>query len=115
MGFLLGTAVFGALAGAAVLMLVALLLKLVFFAITLPFRLLFGLLVFPVWILKTLLRAIGLVVFAPLLAVLGVLVVGGIIIAGLMALVVPVLPFLLIGLIIWLVVRSSSRRAVPAG
>ena len=115
MGFLLGTAIFGALAGAAILMLVALVVKLVFFVVTLPVRLLFGLLVFPVWILTTLFRAIGLVVLAPLLAVLGMLIIGGFIIAGLVALVVPMLPLLIVGLLLWLVVRSFSRRAVPAG
>jgi len=115
MGFLLGTDMFGALAGAAFLMLMALVLKLVFFAVTLPIRLLFGVLAFPVWILKNLFRTIGLVVFAPVLAVLGVLAVGALVIAVLMALVVPILPLLIVGLLIWLVVRSFSRRAVPAG
>ena len=115
MGFLLGTALFGALAGAAILILVAMVLKLVFFAVTLPIRLVFGLLAFPVWILKTLFRTIGLVVLAPILAVLGVLALGALLVAGLLALVVPMLPLLIVGLLIWLVVRSFSRRAVPAG
>jgi hypothetical protein len=115
MGFLLGTALFGALAGAAILILVAMVLKLVFFAVTLPIRLLFGLLVFPVWIVKTLFRTIGLVVLAPILAVLGVLALGALLVAGLLALVVPMLPLLIVGLLIWLVVRSFSRHAVPAG
>jgi len=74
-----------------------------------------GLLAFPVWILKTLFRTIGLVVLAPILAVLGVLALGALLVAGLLALVVPMLPLLIVGLLIWLVVRSFSRRAVPAG
>ena len=115
MGFLLGTALFGALAGAAILILVAMVAKLVFFAVTLPIRLLFGLLVFPVWIVKTVFRTIGLVVLAPILAVLGLLALGALLVAGLLALVVPMLPLLIVGLLIWLVVRSFSRRAVPAG
>jgi hypothetical protein len=115
MGFLLGTAIFGALVGAAILMLLALVLKLVFLAITLPIRLLFGLLFFPVWIVRTILRAIGFVVLGPLFALLGILLAGGLIIAGLVALVVPLLPLLIVGVLIWLVVRSFSHRAVPAG
>jgi hypothetical protein len=115
MGFLLGTALFGALAGAAFLMLMVLLVKLVFFAVTVPIRLLFGLLVFPIWILKTLFRTIGLVVLAPIGAVLGVLALGALLVVGLLTLVVPMLPLLILGLLIWLVVRSFSRRTVPAG
>ena len=74
----------------------------------------FGLLFFPIWLVKTALRAVGFVILAPLLAVGGVLVAGLVIIAGLLAVLVPLLPILLIAVLIWIVVRSFSHRAVPA-
>ena len=53
-------------------------------------------------------------ILAPILAVGGVLVAGAVIIAGLLAVVVPLLPILMIGVLLWIVIRSFSRGAVPA-
>jgi len=114
MGFLLVAAMLGAFAFAGVFLLVAVVLKTVFWAVTLPIRLAFGLLFFPIWLAKTALRAAGLLVLAPILAAGGVLVAGALIVAGLLAVVVPLLPILLIGFLLWIVIRSFSRDAVPA-
>src|SRR3954466_8793470 len=112
MGFLLVAAMLGAFAFAGVFLLVAVVLKTVFWAVTLPIRLAFGLLFFPIWLAKTALRAAGLLVLAPILAPGGVLVAGALIVAGLFGGVVPLLPILLIGFLLWIVIRSFSRDVV---
>jgi hypothetical protein len=114
MGFLLGAAMLGAVAFAGVFLFVAVVLKTVFWAVTLPIRLVFGLLFFPIWLARTALRAVGLLILAPILAAGGVLVAGAILVAGLLAVVVPLLPILVIGFLLWIVIRSFSHSAVPA-
>jgi hypothetical protein len=59
------------------------------------------------------LRMAGLVILAPMLAFGGVLLAGIVIIGGLVAVLAPLLPVVVITLLIWLVVRGASRRAVP--
>ena len=114
MGFLLAVAMLGAFAFAGVFLLVAIVLKTVFWAVFLPIRLLFGLLFFPIWIARTALRAVGLLILAPLMAAGGVLVAGALILAGLLAVVVPLLPIVAIGFLLWVVIRSFSHRPMPA-
>jgi hypothetical protein len=57
---------------------------------------------------------VGLVILAPLLAAGGVLVAGAVIVVGLLAVVVPLLPIVAIAFLLWVVIRSFSRRPVPA-
>jgi hypothetical protein len=86
------------LAVKVVLMLVLLPLKLIGFAlrlVLLPFKLLLGLL------------------FLPLLLVGGILGLGGLILAGIAAVVIPLAPLLLLGVVIWAVAKAVTRpRAV---
>jgi len=73
----------------AVVLLGVLVVKVLFFAITLPFRIAFAVLFFPFWIAKTVLKlAVGVVM-------------------------VPLLPLLIVGLLVWAVFRSF-RPAVVA-
>ena len=121
MGFLLGAAMLGAVAFAGIFLLIAAVLKTVFWAVTLPIRLVFSLLFFPIWLARTALRAVGLLILAPILAAGGVLVAGAIIVAGLLAVFVP----LLLGsfgaavvtdvVAIAALVRGDDRRAAARG
>jgi hypothetical protein len=108
MEFLIGAALLGGLLVAGILLLAVVVLKTVFWALTLPVRLLF----FPFWIARTALRLVGLVILAPILAVGGVLFAGVLIITGLLAVLAPLLPLVVITFFVWLVVRSVSHRAV---
>jgi hypothetical protein len=112
MEFLIGTALLGGLLVAGILLLAAVVLKTVFWAVTLPVRLLLRLLFFPFRIARTALRLVWLVILAPILAVGGVLVAGVVIIAGLLAVLAPLLPIVVITFLVWLVVRGVSHRAV---
>jgi hypothetical protein len=58
---------------------------------------------------------VGFLILTPILAVVGVILAGGLLIAGLLAVVVPLLPVLLIGFLIWIVIRSFAHRTVAAG
>lgn len=107
----LGAIAVAGLAVAAVLGFVLLFLRFVFWAVLLPVRLLFRLLMFPVWLA---LGAAGLVVGTvavpvvlagvALVAVLGV-------VAAVLAIVLPVIPFVLLGLLVWALVRRSPVAA----
>lgn len=88
---------------AVVLGVIALVFKLVFFAITLPFRILGG-------ILKL---TLGLLLL-PVLAVAGVVGVLGLGIAAVFALLVPLLPVALAVLAVWGLARMLSRRPAAA-
>ena len=112
MEFLIGAALVGGLLVAGILLLAAVVLKTVFWALTLPVRLVFRLLFFPFWIARTALRLVGLVILAPILAVGGVLFAGVLIITGLLAVLAPLLPIVVITFLVWLVVRGVSHRAV---
>jgi hypothetical protein len=108
--------IFGGLATAAlavitVLGFVFLLLKLVLWTVLLPFRLLFNLLMVPVWLtigaLGLGLGAIALPVI--LMAVAAVAVVG--VIAAVLALLLPAIPFVLLGLMLWAILRKTPAVA----
>jgi hypothetical protein len=107
---LLGLMIAG-FAVAAVIGTVFLVLKLVLWAVLLPFRLLFKILMIPVWLT---LGAVGMLAGAALHSVVlvviaGVAVVG--LVAALLALLLPAIPFVLFGLLIWAMMR---RRPVAA-
>jgi hypothetical protein len=96
-----GGLVAAGLAVAAVLGFVFFLLKLVFWVILLPFRLLLKALMIPVWLT---LGAVGMAAGAVLLPVVlialaAVAVIG--VLATLFALLLPAVPFILLGLMLW--------------
>lgn len=99
------------LAVAAVIGLVFFVLKVVFWVVLFPFRILFKILMIPVWLT---LGAIGLAAGAALLPLL-LVVVAGVVVVGLiaaaLAVLLPAIPFVLLGLAIWAIVR---RRPVVA-
>ncbi len=102
----IASAVITGLTVAAVVMIGAVMAKMLFFVVTLPFRVVFGLLFFPLWLVKSVLRLAAAVVFIPLMLVLGVV---GIVVAAVVALaaiLVPLIPLLLVGLLLWAVFRS---------
>lgn len=87
--------------------------KVLFFVITLPFRIAFGVLFFPFWIAKTILKfAIG-VVMVPVILVVGIVLAVLAALAALGAIIAPLLPLLIVGLLAWAVVRSF-RPAVTS-
>lgn len=96
---------------AALMGLVVFVVKIVFWAVLLPLRILFKLIMFPVWL------AVGAVGLAAgtallpllLLAAVVVVVVGAV--ATLLALLVPAIPFVLLGLMIWAVMRKGPAVA----
>jgi hypothetical protein len=88
--------------------------RVLFWIVLLPFRLLFGVLLFPFWLLKTALKLVGVVLLLPILAVAGGLALIGLALAALVTIVVPLAPILLVGLLLWVVIRSFSRRPVAA-
>jgi len=91
---------------AAVVMVGVLVVKTLFFLVTLPFRILFAVLFFPLWIAKTVLKlAVGAVVLPLALLVGGVLAVLAVL-AAIVAIIAPLLPLLIIGLLLWAVFRS---------
>jgi hypothetical protein len=91
---------------AAVVMLGVLVVKTLFFVITLPFRIAFAVLFFPLWLAKTVVKlAVG-VVMVPLLLLFGVVVAVLAALAAIVAIIAPLLPLLIVGLLAWLVFRS---------
>ena len=107
---LLGLMIAG-FAVAAVIGTVFLVLKLVLWAVILPFRLLFKILMIPVWMTLGALGMLAGAAFIPIVLVViaGVAVVG--LVAALLALLLPAIPFVLFGLLIWAMMR---RRPVAA-
>jgi hypothetical protein len=110
--FTLVALVVAGLAVAAVVGFVLLLLKLVLWTVLLPFRILFKLLMLPVYLTV---GAIGLAAAAVALPVLlvvfgGVLLVG--LVAGLFALFLPLIPFVLLGLVVWAIVKPRPTAIV---
>jgi hypothetical protein len=94
----------------------------VFFLLTLPFRILFGLLVgilflpfalllLPFFLLRLLIKATVLLFVLPFVLLATLLVAGVALTAVLFALLAPLLPFAVVGLLIWVVMRAS-RPAV---
>ena len=90
----------------AVVMLCVLLVKTLFFFITLPFRIAFAVLFFPLWLAKTVVKlAVG-VVMVPLLLLVGVVLAVLAALAAIVAIIAPLLPLLIVGLLAWAVFRS---------
>jgi hypothetical protein len=78
--------------------------------VLLPFRIVFGLLFLPFWLAKAALKLVGLVIFVPLAVVAGGLALIGVLLAALLAVAVPLLPILIVGGLLWAIIRSFSRR-----
>ena len=89
--------------------------KVLFFAITLPFRIVFAVLFFPFWIAKTVLKTAVGVVMVPLLLLVGVVLAVLAALAAIAAIVAPLLPLLIVGLLVWAVFRSFRPAAVAGG
>ena len=106
--------IFMALVVAAVVSVGALIVRAAFWALLLPFKLLFAVLFVPFWIAKTVLRlAFGLMLL-PVLLLGGILVAIVAAIAAFVAIITPLLPFAIIGFLLWAVLRSFSRPVVTA-
>jgi hypothetical protein len=86
-------------------------LKLAFWLILLPFRLLFGLLFLPFLVVGFLLKLLFGVLLLPVLGVLAVVAIGGALVAGLLAIVVPLLPVVLAGLAVFALAKYLNRPA----
>jgi hypothetical protein len=84
------------------------LLKVVVWIVLLPFRLLFGLLILPLLLVKALAGAVALILMGPILLV--TLLAGAV--AAAVALLVPLLPLIVVGALIWFLVRASQRPAI---
>ena len=98
-----------ALAGVFVMLaVVALIFKIAIWLIVLPFRLLFWL---PMLLVKLVLGAVGALLLAVGLAVGGVLLAIGIVVAVLL----PLMPLLVVGGLIWLIYRSTSTGGPGGG
>jgi hypothetical protein len=85
--------------------------KIVLWTILLPIRLLFGLLILPLLLLKLVGMAFGglaLLIAGPIVAIA--------LLAGLaavaVAVIAPLLPFLFVAFVVWFVVRASSSQAI---
>jgi hypothetical protein len=91
---------------AAVVSVGVLIVKTLFFLVTLPFRIAFMVLFFPFWIAKTVAKMAVAVLVIPLVALAGIVLAALAAIAAISAIVVPLLPFLILGLLIWAVLRS---------
>lgn len=103
--FLAATAVVAALT------VVWLVLKIVAWTILLPFRLLFRILMIPVWLaLGVVGLGAGAVLLPLLLVAVGALVLVGAVTA-LLALFLPLMPFVLVGLLVWAFVRRRPAVA----
>lgn len=91
---------------AAIVMLGVFLIKMLFFVITLPFRIAFAVLFFPFWLAKTVVKlAVG-VVMVPLLLLVGGALAVLAVMAAIAAMLAPLLPLLIVGLLVWAVFRS---------
>ena len=97
--------------GLLVVGLVGGLLKLVFWVLFLPFRLALKLLALPLLALGLLLKVLFGVLLLPLFLVLGVLALVGFGLVALLGLLVPILPLIVAGLVVWGLVKIFSRPA----
>ena len=79
----------------------------------LPFKLVFGILLFPIWLVKTAFKVVGFAIVLPIAAVAGGLVLIGVLLAAAVAVLVPLAPILIVGGLLYLVVRGFSRRPMP--
>lgn len=90
----------------AVVMAGVLLVKVLFFVVTLPFRIALGVLFFPFWIAKTVLKlAVGVVV-VPLVLLAGIVLAVLAALAAIAAIIAPLVPLLIVGVLAWAVIRS---------
>jgi hypothetical protein len=87
------------------------LLKLVFWLLFLPFRLALKLLALPFLALGLVLKVLFGVLLLPLFLALGVLAIAGIGIVAVLGLLVPLLPLIVAGLVVWALVKFFSRPA----
>ena len=97
--------------GLLVVGLVGGLLKLVFWLLFLPFRLALKLLALPFMALGLLLKLVFGVLLLPLFLVLGVIALVGFGLVALLGLLVPILPLILAGLVVWGLAKAFSRPA----
>jgi hypothetical protein len=87
-------------------------LKGLFFLVTLPFRIAFAVLFFPIWLAKTIAKLVVAAVVIPLVALAGIVLAALAAIAALAAVLAPLLPLVIVGLLIWVVIRSFRPAAV---
>jgi hypothetical protein len=88
--------------------------KVLFWLVFLPFRLAFRLVFLPFYLLRFALRLVFGLLLLPLAAIAVTIGVGLAAFLGLFLVLVPLLPILLIGLVIWGIVKMTTRTAVPA-
>ena len=103
-----------ALAVAAVVSVGVFVLRMAFWMVLLPLRMLFGLLFVPFWIAKTVLKVAFGVLLLPLMLIVGGVLAVAAFLAALVAVVTPLVPLLILGLLIWVVARSFRRPAAIA-
>jgi hypothetical protein len=90
----------------AVVMVGVLVVKTLFFLVTLPFRILFAVLFFPFWLVKTIVKMAMAAVLIPLALLAGTVLAVVAALAAIAAIIAPLLPLLIVGLLVWVVVRS---------
>ncbi len=95
----------------ALFSLVLVLVKVVLWAILLPIRLLFGLLVLPFLLLKVVAMAIGGLLFVIVGPIFAIALLAGLL-AVAVAVIAPLLPFLFVGFVVWFLVRASNSQAI---
>ncbi len=103
-----------ALIFAAVVSVGALILRAAFWAILLPFKIVFGLLFVPFWIGKTVLKLTFGLVLVPVFLVGGILLAIVAALAAIVAIITPLLPFAIVAFLLWMVLRSFGRPAITA-
>ena len=99
---------------AIVVMAGVLLVKTVFFVITLPFRIAFAVLFFPIWLAKTIGKLVLGVVMVPILMLVGVVVAILAVLAAIAAIIAPLMPLLIVGLLIWALFRLMRPAVVQS-
>ena len=97
--------------GLAILGSVWLILRATLWLVLLPLRLVFAIIALPLLLLKVLIFSIVAVVFLALIAAGGALVMAGLV-GFLLAVVLPLVPILLVGTVVWLVVKMVRRPAL---
>jgi hypothetical protein len=100
----LGFSLFVLIAGAFA---VAMLVKAVLWLVFLPFRILFGVLLLPILLVKAVVGGLLFLVLAPILLIAALVAVA----ATIAGLAIPLFPLLCIGFVAWLIMRSN-RPAV---
>ncbi len=98
----------GVVVGLAGLAFTAVAVLLTFAAVAVFFKIALRLILLPLLLLKWIVMGVVMLVFGPILFVVGLV---AVLVVGL-ALAVPLLPFLALGAILWLLVRASRRPAV---